>query len=382
MLQDRESRISSLAARLYLGTARDDELTQFLQPPTDWDRLLHEASKEGVAGLLAQQLQRLTLAYDLELPIASFSEALRYTFARNGNHRAALMRLRRVFKEENIPVILLKGAALIETSYGGQMGLRPLSDVDLLIKPSDVPTIHQALESMDFRRSNPLSTFYTNGSAAFDLHTDLVGASRIRRRADAVLFDMDDVWAKALPLDDRDDRLLVLDPAFQFLHLAVHGLKHSFSRLIWLVDLALVGKQQPSWDALFTLARETKTLRPLTYALLILERCLAFEVPKEARGNLVQLNRAETIFLGLVQSRRPSMHVLGEPILAFSIPSLTGKLGYLAEYLFPRRRTLSHDSSSTPSWLLYPRRLEQIVKRGFSYLRMALRSLRAGAPPH
>jgi hypothetical protein len=326
-----------------------------------------------MAGILAIQLQQLTRERGIDLPIAPFAEAIRHDFARNGNHLAELTRLREALQKSPIQAILLKGAALIETSYGGQIGLRPLSDVDLLVKSSDIPVIHKELVAMGFCPANPHSSFYTNGSAAFDLHTDLVGASRIRRRADAIRFDMDVVWESALPRDGRDGRLLVLSPAFQFLHLAVHALKHSFSRLIWLVDLALVARQQ-DWEDLLERAHETGTLRPLTYALSALERCLAWEIPKEVRENLVRLNRTERLFLDLVKARRCEAHVLGEPILAFSIPSWSGRLAYLIEYMIPKRRTLSHDSSSTPSWLLYPRRLGRIVRRGLSYLRMSLRS--------
>jgi hypothetical protein len=363
MSSEAEIQFLLLAGRLFLKTAQGDEATTYLQSPFDWDRLLHLAQREGIAGLTAAELQRLTRENDLDLPIAAFSEALRHTFARNGNHRAELMRLRDTLRKNQIQLILLKGAALVETHYGGQLGLRPLSDVDVLAKPQDLPLIRQALESMGFRRPNPLSTFFTNGSAAFDLHTDLIGASRIHRRALAIRFDMDTVWENALPLDERDDRLLVLSPPFQFLHLAVHGLKHSFSRLIWLIDLALVAREQ-DWEELLALAGETGASRPLTYALSALERCLSFEIPRGVREALPRLNRIEGLFLGLVEDRRSKMQVLGEPILAFSIPSWSGRLAYLIEYLFPKRRTLSHDSSSTPSWLLYPKRLGQIARRG------------------
>jgi hypothetical protein len=270
---------------------------------------------------------------------------------------------------------VLKGAALLETSYGGQIGLRPLSDIDLLVKPSDISVIHEALVAIGFGPTNPHSNFYTNGTASFDLHTDLVGASRIRRRADATRFSMNDVWESARPIDSRDGPLLVLSPPFQFLHLAVHALKHSFSRLIWLVDLALVARQQNDWQALLALARETWTMRPLSYALLALDRCLAFEIPEPVRKKLIQPNRVERLFLDLVTARRPEMHFLGEPILAFSIPSWSGRLAYLIEYIFPKRRILSHDSSSTRPWLLYPKRLGQIVRRGLSYFRMVIRSV-------
>jgi hypothetical protein len=226
---------------------------------------------------------------------------------------------------------------------------------------------------LGLRPANLHSAFYTNGAAAFDLHTDLLGASRIRRRADAARFDMERVWHSAVPLEGGGRGLLVLSPPFQFLHLAVHALKHSFSRLIWLVDLALVTRQL-DWDELLEIARETGTMRPLTYALSSLESCLSWDIPSEVRGHLPTLNRIERLFLDRVKNRRNDARLLGEPLLAFSIPSWGGRLAYTLEYLFPNRDTLAHDSSSTPSWLLYPRRLGQALARALAYLRMLLGS--------
>lgn len=369
----KETRLLNLVGRLWLGTGQKEEALPLLDPLTDTASLLESAYREGMAGLLALEIQRLAREHDLSLDLAPFAEALRHTFARNGRHRAEIARFRKAVEPYHIKAILLKGAALIETVYGGRLGLRPLSDVDLLVKPSEVRVVQQALESLGFRRANPLSSFYTNGTAAFDVHTDLVGASRIRRRAEAVRFDMDAVWERAAPLDDGEGPLRVLGPTFQFLHLAVHALKHSYSRLIWLVDLGAVAQQQ-DWEALLEEARRSGAIRPLAYALSALERCWSYEIPRQVRHGLPRLHRIEKLFLDLVEARRSEMRAFGEPLLACSIPSWTGKVAYWMEYLFPGRRTLSHDSFSTPDGLLYPKRIGRILGRGFSYVKMLWRS--------
>jgi hypothetical protein len=173
----------------------------------------------------------------------------------------------------------------------------------------------------------------------FDLHTDLVNASRIRRRALAFRFDPQTIWAKAVALDPGEPTFLVLSPAHQFLHLAVHALKHSFSRLIWFLDLALVARQL-DWEELLLQAQNTGTMRSVAYAVDGMTRLLGVRVPPGAWVSLPRLNPIEKRFVDRVSERRSS-EPAGELLVAFSIPSLLGRLGYLFEFTFPRRKVLS-----------------------------------------
>ena len=375
----RELDLLLAGGRLFLGNARDDEALECIGPALDWSRLLEMAGKEGMSGVLALQLERLTRTYRLKLPVEPFSQALHGTFASNGRVFAALSSLRAVLEQHGIQVIVLKGGALIRTVYRGQLGLRPLSDIDLLIKSSDLDLIQRALHRRGFRSIFPSGTFLTNGPVAFDLHLDLVGSARIRRRAQAFRFDPNELWKKALPLDDLDGSLLVLSPTHQFLHLAVHAQKHSFSRLIWLVDLALVYRQL-SWVELIEEARRTGTLRPVAYALRSIDRLFGTEVPEDVWEALPRLNWIERKFVKAVAGRRAA-EPQGELLVALSIPSLVGKLAYLLEFAFPRPRVLAEVFSTTPSVWFYPRRAGEILAQGAAQVLRAIRQTGRRAVP-
>jgi hypothetical protein len=345
--------------RLFLGTARDEDVLPLLGQPLDWAHLLDSSSKEGMAGVLALQLERLARHHDLDLPSEPFSDELRKVFMRTGGFLAQLSSLRSALQKQGIRVIVLKGGALIQTAYQRQLGLRPLSDIDLLVKSSDLPLVQQAVSEQGLHSGSPSVGLFRKGPVAFDLHSDLINSDRIRRRALAFRFDAGSLWAHARPLDEQDDSLLVLSPAHQFLHLAVHGLKHSFSRLIWLVDLALVWRYV-EWEELLETSAETGTLRPVAYGLEGIHRLLGEKIPEKVWDALPRLNRVERAFMDAVVRRRAS-EPAGELLVAFSIPSLFGRLGYLWEFAFPRPKILAEVFPTSSSRWFYARRIGQLA---------------------
>ncbi|MBI3800477.1 MAG: nucleotidyltransferase family protein [Deltaproteobacteria bacterium] len=251
---------------------------------------------------------------------------------------------------------------MIKTVYREQPGLRPLGDLDLLVRAEDLPGVEEVLRLHGFRPLVPSSSFFHNGAAAFDLHTDLIGAGRIRGRALAFHFDQETLWQEALPLDPQDPTLLVLSPRHQLLHLVVHALKHSFTRLIWFIDLGLA-LRQVQWGESIDHAKAVGALRALTYTLLALRALMGVQIPSETLRELSRLNRLEHLFVQQVISRNPRQ-ALGEVMVALSIPGVIGKLSYLFEFGFPRQEILAEVSPSTPAWLLYPQRLCHIMARG------------------
>lgn len=352
-----------LSGRLFIGTARDEEAVDLLRLPLNWTVLQQRAAAEGMEGLLAFQLRRLALVYHLDLPLAPLTRALYCIFACNGAFVAELSAFRQELRQGGLQVILLKGGALLDTVYRGQAGLRPLSDLDLLIHAADLPAIEAVLRGRGCHPLSPSSLFFVNDAAAFDLHLDLVGATRVRRKALAFHFEAEAPWQEASPLDPQDPTLLVLSPPHQVLHLVVHALKHSFSRLIWFVDLGLV-LPRVRWEELLDRAAAAGALRALAYALVGLQRLLGVEVPPEILARLPRFNGIERRFLRAVVSRR-TMLTPGDVMVVFAIPGFMGKLGYLLELGLPRRKVLAQDYPSIPSWLLYPRRLMRLLALGF-----------------
>ena len=167
---------------------------------------------------------------------------------------------------------------LLECLHGAPDAFRLLHIASREVKSAELSIVRAALHDLGFVTPSSSSSLFTKGLVAFDLHTDLIGSARIRRRASAFRLDSLCLWEKALPLERDADELLVLSNPHQFLHLAVHALKHSYTRFVWLVDLALVSRRI-DWSELLDEAEASGTMRALAYAVRGLESLLGVTIP-------------------------------------------------------------------------------------------------------
>ena len=128
--------------RFLLACARANSSAEELQriaqelsrPELDWNYLTAAACAHGVAPLIYHNLHRSRATRVLP-PRAT--ETLRNSYygnaARNSFLYGELSNVLNAFREKQIEVIVLKGAALAETVYPNR-ALRPMSDIDLLVK--------------------------------------------------------------------------------------------------------------------------------------------------------------------------------------------------------------------------------------------------------
>src|SRR5215831_6509799 len=351
------------AIRLFVGATTEEELEGLLRGGMQWDVLLEQADREGITGLVTLALERLGPRADLASNLDRWRTATRAVVASNLSALSELSALCAALREARRQVILLKGAALLDDQYGGRVGLRPLGDVDLLLRPSDLPWVAGWLRCRGYKPASPSSPFFSRGVVSFDLHEEVVGSEWVGRKAHVFRLDPIAVWREAIPRDSVDTTTLVLSPVHLRLQLAVHALKHSYSRLIWLVDLALVLRDAP-WPALLEYARASGALRPLAYAVSALDWLLGrWEVPEAVRRELPALGRLERGFMRLV-ARRTGVETPGDLMVSLSIPGVLGKAAYLAELGIPQRHILARHYPATPSWLLYPRRVVRLASLG------------------
>ena len=111
----------------------------------DWDQFLRQARLHNIAPLVYD-----TLRDESTILPPWVSDALRASYYWTARHNALLYEelaaLVRAFDEAEIPLILLKGAALAQGTYGN-VALRPMGDLDLLVR-SDAMAKAEALLSL------------------------------------------------------------------------------------------------------------------------------------------------------------------------------------------------------------------------------------------
>ena len=110
-----------------------------------WNDLAHEATVNRLAPLLYYSLTKFPRTDVPDVVLEKLRTVYYATAARNMQMHEQLKRVTDALDEIGVRYILLKGAALIQDVYEGNMALRPMSDVDLLVAPEDFPTVREQL---------------------------------------------------------------------------------------------------------------------------------------------------------------------------------------------------------------------------------------------
>jgi hypothetical protein len=138
----------ALCARAECDATHYDRIAQTAAELTDWDEVPTRAEVHGMAPLLYFHLK----GAGVELPLTARRE-LQGLYVR---HRHASQVRARVlgevlaaYQEAGIPALVLKGAALSHLVYP-EPGLRPMSDLDLLVPRSEVWRAGRVLAELGF----------------------------------------------------------------------------------------------------------------------------------------------------------------------------------------------------------------------------------------
>lgn len=220
-----------MARRMAQGDDVDWDAALGLARRGDLAPLLYRVGREG--GLLPPRVEAaLRLDY---LTTAARNMGLFHELARVLNHLAL----------EAVPVMALKGAALAPAVYGN-LALRPMCDIDLLVHEHDVPATLRALQGVGYEiilptayRCEVMLQRNQGWRVLLEVHWHLFVPFYYQYR-----IAMDWFWDTAQRLDVGEASTMMPGPEAQLLHLCGHlHLHHGGSddaRLLWLYDVAAV----------------------------------------------------------------------------------------------------------------------------------------------
>jgi hypothetical protein len=252
-----------------------------------WARLLEAAEFHGLTPLL-YQCSRGT-SEPVPCDVADALAAAYLASAKRGLAQAAwLSETVAVFGAAGIPMIALKGPALAQILYPDP-ALRPSSDLDVLVHPSDLQRTLHVLAGEGYVPPPHLARFPARilvrldceltlqhpRRASIDLHWDTAPADYPFRIDAGLLWHARDsvqVAGRSVPVLRRECLLL---------YLATHAAKHGWWRLLWLSDIARVLEAPLDWTAATRLAAESGCARVVRVALLLAHDLLGAPVPAD-----------------------------------------------------------------------------------------------------
>ncbi len=243
------------AARFPLDSNSAATIHYFADKQLDWSRLVALAKKHNVLLLLVRHLQTVCPEKIPAAVLAELKERAADAAAWHLRLTSELLALHDSLLEIGIPMLPYKGPALSLSLYG-ELGLRPSADLDILVPRHDVQAAVALLEKRGYAlpaevRNVPITASLRvekdyhmawQDGLPVELHWKL--APRYFRFD----YDMQTLW------DDPDQFVIsgrtipMIRPEALLLILAVHGSRHYWEGLIWIVDIAQLLRRHPEID--------------------------------------------------------------------------------------------------------------------------------------
>jgi len=213
----------------------------------------------------------------------------------------------------------LRGQALAEALYE-PTSMRVFTDFDLLYDEKDSLVLKQVLGTrLMYAPPEKFPSLFKKGDLVIDLHTEPLGIERIQSWAHLTPLRAPDFFKYAKKASIAGEQALQVQARVNLPYLCFHAMKHSFDRLIWLYDIALLAEtiQEDEWQDVLQGIREYQLERPCFYALSYVQKHLNAPVPDEILNAICP-------DMGWVERRLFARHMKFEVI------------PYLAERLFAR----------------------------------------------
>jgi len=278
---------------LLLACAGGDKIKtqKILQKPVNWELFLHLVVHHRVCPLVYKIIKQLN---DPAVPPSVVSR-LRHIYQENVIQAISLagetVRLSQCFESHGIRVLVLKGAPLALRLYGDIAG-RPSRDIDILVDPEQIMAAQEVLRQEGYCSELELTT----RQLQILYRPDNLSHFVYEHSEKAIILELHRElgYGLAMPAQGDLQRLQVAGSALSvlsdekwLLYLMLHGVKHAWFRLRWLVDIARFIKAGAiDWGSLKVLVGRAGVQPLFHQGLLLAERLLGAPVPPEFQTDL------------------------------------------------------------------------------------------------
>lgn len=208
-----------------------------------WPGLAHDAGVRGLAGLiLDRQNLRRSLPEDCRAELKGHAARAAFQYSHAIRQTAPIIES---LDRAGIPVMLLKGAGLLQSVYA-HPGLRPMCDIDLLVRAEQAVEAVTVMRSAGCRSGAALVRKDFFPRFHYEVELFIPGPHPVRLDLHARPFRPlrwsrivpdDALWEGAVAVNVHGARAFVPRPELFFIHLAAHAAFHGCARLLWLHDL-------------------------------------------------------------------------------------------------------------------------------------------------
>lgn len=337
-------------------TSRDKagitKVKEVLNSELDWNYILETARQHGIAPLLYHRIRK-TADENVPKHVVEYLRTLyNGNVARNMLLYDALSKVLKAFKHAGIDVIVLKGAALAETVYR-DIGLRPFSDIDILVRKRDLQRVKKKLPELGYVLNEEVSPekyneefgcdlYYAGSVNVLEIHWDIVRKTKSDRYTRV---EIEKIWERALPAKIAGVDTLMMSPEDMLLHFCVHLPKHRYNRLIWLCDvLEIIAQTDIDWEYVIESAESYRIKAYMYYGLHFTDVLLGCDIPERAlkalKPPLVERMVLNTVLNDVLSGERRIMPIFNLMKILL-IDRKRDRFKYLGAYIVPPAESLA-----------------------------------------
>ena len=347
----------------------------------DWQHIVDLAARQGVAPLLHARMHERGIA-----PSSAAADRLRRLYLATVGRNARLLHevgeILRALQARSIPVIPLKGACFAETIYDN-IGLRQMADVDLLVRPGDLPKALEVLGALGYAAAHPVGIetarqtaqhmppMFKRGEMPLELHWTIVGPLYALPFDDN---DLEQVWGRATPITVAGVPVLTLSPADLLLHLCLHAsVQHRFLGigLRGFVDIDQVVRrygEEMDWEQFARHANRWGIANGVYLTLLLAQEWTDVVIPPSVIRSL-EYAAPDDATLAWVRHKvlNDTPPAVGANVAGMGKERMVGRLATVYAALFPSRAAMAgmYPAPAT-SWRIlcyYPVRFRDVWRR-------------------
>ncbi len=286
-------------SRINLDEKQRSEINRLAGLISNWRSITYRALRQGVGSFLYSHLSAIgeiwsNLSDDSRV---SLKQVYYNTLMRNTSIKIELQKVIALLNQADKQVIVLKGAALLDTVYQN-IALRPMVDIDLLVRRRDLSEVKNILQDYgyckpDFLSDDSLEKFggeihLCKKDIFLDIHSSL---SQYERFQNVFRIDLDeDIWEKSVLVKTEAEEKKILCPNHLLIHLCLHqAMAHYFRGLFRFSDLRetiLTYQKELDWKYIFEKAGEYKIKKIIYCSLNLMEGIFGPVVPRDALERL------------------------------------------------------------------------------------------------
>ena len=270
-------------ARTNIDFEKAEQIKILLQENIDWDYLIRIARWHGFMPLLYSSLNSIC---PQAVPNAQLVQ-LRSYFHTNAQRSlfltSELLKVLNLLQTHEISAIPYKGAVLAAFAYGN-LSLRQFCDLDILIHPRDILRTQNLLISQGYQLHRQLDWeqhfLHQDSKVNVDLHWGITQKER------PFEVDFEGLWSRIEPISLAGTKVVNLGAEDLLLILCVQITKDYWQwreQLAKICDIAELLRVHPSmdWNFIINQARKLGSERMLILGLLLVQKLLGTDLPKE-----------------------------------------------------------------------------------------------------